>query len=141
MDRIDKTVPCVAVAVALLVAVSASATPTQKCEEAKLRAQGKLELCLKKNSAKVIAGKPDASAACQTKFQTALSKADHIGIAAGTTACHYLDNGDGTVSDLNTGLQWEKKDNLGGGANLADPHDADNYYTWSASGTAADGTA
>ena len=45
------------------------------------------------------------------------------------------------MSDLNTGLQWEKKDNLDSTDNLADPHDADNYYTWSASGTAADGAA
>jgi hypothetical protein len=36
------------------------------------------------------------------------------------------------VTDLNTGLQWEKKDNLRGGANFSDPHDADNGYTWSA---------
>src|SRR5271169_5211202 len=102
MDRIDTMVPCVTLAVVLLVAVSASATPTQKCEEAKLKAQGKLELCLKKNGAKVLGGKPDASAACQAKFSAGLSKAEHIAIAAGTTACRYVDNGDGTVSDLNT---------------------------------------
>jgi hypothetical protein len=45
------------------------------------------------------------------------------------------------VTDLNTGLQWEKKDNLDGVVNDADPHDADNIYSLSASGTAADGTA
>ena len=53
----------------------------------------------------------------------------------------YVDNGDGTVTDHYTGLQWEKKDGAGGGANLANPHDVDNRYTWSGSGTAADGTA
>jgi hypothetical protein len=96
-----------------------------------LKAQGKLQLCLKKNSAKVLGGKPDASATCQTKFSGALMKAG--------TACRYLDNGDGTLSDLNTGLQWEKKDNLDGIVNDADPHDADNTYTWSAS-AGPDGT-
>jgi len=107
--------------------------PVVKCQEKKLKAQGKLQQCLKKNSAKVLGGGPDASATCQSKFTDALTKAG--------TGCRYLDNGDGTVTDLNTGLQWEKKDNLDSTVNNADPHDADNYYTWSAGSTAADGTA
>src|SRR5262245_3355275 len=36
----------------------------------------------------------------------------------------YVDNGDGTVTDLNTGLMWEKKSDDGG------IHDMDNAYTW-----------
>jgi hypothetical protein len=36
----------------------------------------------------------------------------------------YNDNGDGTVTDLNTGLQWEKLDDAGGA------HDRDTLYTW-----------
>jgi len=36
----------------------------------------------------------------------------------------YQDNGDGTITDLNTGLMWEKKDDAGG------IHDKDNKYTW-----------
>jgi hypothetical protein len=83
----------------------------------------------------VLVGKADASATCQSKFSAALTK-------AGT--CRFVDNGDGTVSDLNTGLQWEKKHGvvmLLGGADLADPENVNNLYEWSASGTAADGTA
>lgn len=38
----------------------------------------------------------------------------------------YVDNGDGTISDLKTGLMWEKKSNDGG------IHDKDNVYSWSA---------
>ena len=53
----------------------------------------------------------------------------------------YVDNGDGTITDNETGLMWEKKDNLDGGPNLDDPHDADNQYTWSTFGTAIDGSA
>lgn len=41
----------------------------------------------------------------------------------------YVDNGDGTVTDLNTGLMWEKK---GGDGGL---HDKDNQYPWSGDGT------
>jgi hypothetical protein len=92
--------------------------PVTKCQEAKLKARGKLELCLNKNAAKVLGGKPDASSLCQSKFQDALTKAGAV--------CRYLDNGDGTVSDLDTGLMWEKKDDLGS------IHDKDNLYTWTA---------
>ncbi len=53
----------------------------------------------------------------------------------------FADNRDGTVTDNKTGLVWEKKDNLDGNADPSDPHDADNRYAWSRSGTAPDGTA
>lgn len=58
-------------------------------------------------------------------------------------AARFIDNGDGTVGDRLTGLQWEQKSNLDTVENLGDPHDADNRYTWSAVpfGTNADGTA
>jgi len=36
----------------------------------------------------------------------------------------YTDNGDGTITDNNTRLMWEKKDDSGG------IHDQDNRYTW-----------
>jgi len=39
-------------------------------------------------------------------------------------ALAYVDNGDGTITDLNTGLMWEKQSNDGS------IHDADNTYTW-----------
>jgi hypothetical protein len=62
-------------------------------------------------------------------------------IALALAGTRFVDNGDGTVSDTQTGLMWEKKDNLGGGANLSDPHDADNTYSWATSGTSPNGTA
>lgn len=59
----------------------------------------------------------------------------------------YIDNGDGTITDLNTGLMWEKK--IGNPAsqtgctteagNCANPHHVGNYYTWSASSPNYDG--
>ena len=54
---------------------------------------------------------------------------------SGCSATRFVDNGDGTVTDVQTGLMWEKKDDLGG------IHDKDNFYTWSATGTVPDGTA
>jgi uncharacterized protein DUF1566 len=70
----------------------------------------------------------------------------------------YTDNGDGTVTDPQTGLQWEKKvpgkcstnpliacldsTDCGGGTCLSSgPHSVNDEYTWSSSGTAPDGTA
>ena len=40
----------------------------------------------------------------------------------------YVDNSDGTITDLNTGLMWEKKSNDGS------LHDKDNTYYWSGNG-------
>src|SRR6059036_1572800 len=42
-----------------------------------------------------------------------------------TTTLRFVDNGDGTVTDNQTGLQWEKKDGADGVENYADPHDVD----------------
>src|SRR5262245_14575640 len=55
-------------------------------------------------------------------------------------AGRFVDNDDGTVTDQTTGLVWEQKDNLDGNVNFADPHDADNTYTWSSGANAHDGS-
>jgi hypothetical protein len=65
--------------------------------------------------------------------------ADCVLDASGCYAVRFTDNGDGTVTDADTGLLWEKKGHLDGtpvactsaGA-CPDPHDADNQYTYSA---------
>ncbi|MBI3246902.1 MAG: DUF1566 domain-containing protein [Deltaproteobacteria bacterium] len=50
-------------------------------------------------------------------------------VQAGATLS-YTDNGNGTVTDANTGLMWEKKDDSNG------LHDKDNAYDWAlATGT------
>ena len=58
--------------------------------------------------------------------------------ATGTsTPCNgprFVDNADGTVTDNLTALQWEQK------TDDASIHDKDNLYTWSTSGTPADGS-
>lgn len=47
---------------------------------------------------------------------------------------NFIDNGDGTITDTKTGLMWEKK------SWDFTIHGWGNQYTWSASGTQADGT-
>ena len=62
---------------------------------------------------------------------------------SGCFVTRYVDNGDGTVTDRQTGLQWEQKTTTPqSGRDLADPHDVDNTYTWTATvgGTFLDGT-
>lgn len=49
---------------------------------------------------------------------------DAVGVSGHGRALSYADNGDGTFSDCNTGLMWEKKDDSGG------VHDVDNDYLW-----------
>jgi len=70
-----------------------------------------------------------------------------------TSGCYnaprFADNGDGTVTDKQTGLMWEKKAGFSGlqvvcssSGVCPDPHDADNLYTYSSgSPTGPPGTA
>src|SRR5262249_22022729 len=67
--------------------------------------------------------------------------AESVGIHIGQASSgRYRDNGDGTFTDQSTALRWEQKDGSDGVGNPADPHDADNAYTWSFY-LGADGTA
>jgi hypothetical protein len=116
------------------------ALTTPACLAKKLTAWGNLRKCQATANGKLLQGKAADLAACQPKFNATLTKLDTKATAA-AIACRYGVNGDGTVTDYDTGLQWEQKDALDGTPNPADPHDADNTYQWSASGTAPDGAA
>ena len=58
-------------------------------------------------------------------------------------ATRFVDNGDGTVCDHQTGLMWEQKNGAddGDAEDLTNPHDVDNNYIWTSTGTAPDGKA
>jgi hypothetical protein len=68
---------------------------------------------------------------------------------SGCYAVRFTDNGNGTISDAQTGLMWEKKGHLNNvpvvcssAGVCPDPHDADNEYTYSSgSPTGPPGTA
>ena len=135
------TLSCAGMARATTITPKLQATEKKVCEERKLIAQGIVELCLNVNSGKMILGAMDNSATCATNFNTALANADTLAASYGT-ACRYVDNGDGTVSDLNTGLMWEQTTGTVGGTNTGDVNDVNNGpYAWSNSGTAPDGAA
>lgn len=63
---------------------------------------------------------------------TSYAAGDDGAIKAGA-ALSYTDNGDGTITDNNTKLMWEKKDEASGGL-----HNVNNTYPWS--GLCQDGT-
>lgn len=79
------------------------------------------------------AGAPGATGPAGTGLPACSAEGDVAVVQAGEWVCrsalpHYVDNGDGTVTDNQTGLMWEKKTSTGtGGVN-----DVNNHYTWSA---------
>ena len=81
-----------------------------------------------------LAGACDAAQACPATGQVSCWDGFGMSIACEGTgqdgdiqagaALAYVDNEDGTITDLNTGLMWEKKSRDGG------LHDMENFYPW-----------
>jgi hypothetical protein len=123
----------------------AGLTPEQKCQKGRYQAAAKYDTCQRKLFAQFFGG----DELYDPKFQTALSKcrvtytatwATLQKAASGTGATcdapRFVVNGDGTVTDHLTGLQWEQK------TDDSTVHDRDNPYEWSTiGGTAASGSA
>jgi hypothetical protein len=125
----------------------ATPTPQENCANARITAWKTYVSCVDRVVAKDASCDPTAScpvtfdesaafAKCRhtyfknwTAFQTKMSLATSTCQPGG--GARFVDNGDGTVTDNLSMLVWEKKDNLDGSVNFADPHDADNSYTWS----------
>jgi hypothetical protein len=109
--------------------------------EAKLATSGdvtKFGQAITKCGEKLTAAWQKLEAKAVAAATTCPSVGDAAGIAGKVTATtdtvaalvgglRFEDNGDGTVTDHQTGLQWEQKVSPGGG--LADPHDVDNVYS------------
>jgi len=95
--------------------VADAALTTGKCLVLKRQAWNNLRKCEVTEQVKLLKGKPADLAKCQTKFQEKLAK---IGRAAAAIACRYGANGDATVTDYDTGLQWETKNGEVGGVCL-----------------------
>ena len=131
------------VLVSAVAATSASALdPTTACLAGRHRAAAKYLACQQKAKAARYVH-PDLSrfsvlvSKCQAKYASAWTKL--AAKAAGTgNACdgnRFVDNGDYTVNDRLTGLQWEQKTDDGG------IHDKDNAYSWGATLDNENGTA
>lgn len=102
-----------ALALGAVEAGAADPSARQKCEAGN-NVTGEKAECLVKEHAKQFPA---------TGQTTVFRTGDDGDIQAGATL-DYTDNGDGTITDNNTGLQWEKKSDDG------TIHDKDNTYTW-----------
>ncbi|HEY2773388.1 MAG TPA: DUF1566 domain-containing protein [Candidatus Binatia bacterium] len=82
-------------------------------------------------------------ATCVTQGFAGGTLACAAGCTFDTSGCYAtrFDASGDTIIDHKTGLEWEKKDASDRVPNLTDPHDVDNSYQWSSSGTAPDGGA
>jgi len=117
MARITRTLTALAVAVLLLAATADAALTTSACLVQKRKAWITFRKCQGSEQVKLLKGKPADLANCQTKFQDALAKITTKATKA-AIACRYGANGDGTVTDYDTGLQWETKNGEVGGVCL-----------------------
>lgn len=64
---------------------------------------------------------------------TSVAEAQGRGGSPASSGERFIDNGNETITDTQTGLMWEKKTTaLGSGQNVGDVRDVDNTYTWDA---------
>lgn len=95
------------VCLTLLLAGAATArTPEQACQTRKMMALAKRDFCVQKALAQGIVGKEAGEAPCFERFARRLASAEQL------ASCRWLEHGDGTATDLDTGLQWELKGDL-----------------------------
>jgi hypothetical protein len=106
MSRI--TIWTLALCLALPSVAAAGPTAQQKCEGAKVTALANRTACRAGERKNELLGKPTNLAKCEAGFAKAVAAADK-NAAKRSASCRWLDNADGSVTDLNTGLQWELK--------------------------------
>lgn len=133
-----KTLTTVAVCLTLLCAgmARAQATAQEQCDYQRISAWRSYSSCIEgvvaKDAKGIIFDEFAAFARCRhTYFKNWTVFQSRASLAGSTcTGSRFTNNGDQTVTDNLSGLVWEKKDNLDGTENYADPHDADNAYAW-----------
>jgi hypothetical protein len=130
----------IAVLVWCVVSSSAHAMilPEQNCQAARFRAGGTYARCQVNAEATRERGAnfslfQSRISRCRDKYRAMWARLQARYPGTSCAAARFVDNGT-TVTDNLTALQWEKKTNLDATPNGADPHDADNTYTWCADG-------
>lgn len=124
----------------------ARAVDERSCLKAKYRARARDITCFEKAALckrycnTDLVRDYEAFGKCTDRYLAtwAREQAKAAGLGTSCDLPRFVDNGDGTVTDNLTGLQWEKKTNLNGVPNPGDAHDADNVYSLNEAG---DGTA
>jgi hypothetical protein len=102
--------PLVVLILGASVAHAAPPLTAASCLAQKQKAWGELRACEAGEKAKLLLSRPADLATCQTEFDDTLARIS-ARAADASVACRYLDNGDSTVTDYDTGLQWEQKTN------------------------------
>ena len=154
MDNVGRGLTVAIAGMALLWAGTAlAATDAEKCEAYKLKHAGKYGFCRMKAESKAVKrSEPADFDKCDEKVVDKFGRAEDrwdpecptsgdvgdiqsqvtectdglaLALAAGTVAT-LIDNGDGTVTDTQTGLMWEKKDDN----NVGGIHDYHGIYNW-----------
>lgn len=101
--------------VGLLAGAALAVSPEQSCTRKKLVALAKRDYCRQRAQARALfAEQESGDARCAEKL------ARRLRLAENAAPCRWLEHGDGTVTDLNTGLQWEMKSGV----------DVDDSYVW-----------
>lgn len=128
-----------------IAAVSYGSTPAEQCKAGRYKAAAQYNECQQKVLAAVYAGNPaffqEKALKCRDKYRLTWGKlqAKASGTGSPCDTARFTDNGDGTVTDQLTRLQWEKK------TDDATVHDQDNAYSWTDASdgnlTDADGSA
>src|SRR5262245_30615749 len=109
---------------------AALTTPT--CLAQKRKAWGDLRKCEAGEQANALRGKKFDAESCRTKLAAKLAKIDAKADKAAIT-CRFRDNSDGTVTDYDKGLQWERKVGAAGFGGLCPPsniHCVNDTYDW-----------
>jgi hypothetical protein len=115
---------------------SASVQDEMACAKGRIDAASRFYSCQQKLISKIVAtgsavGLDAKMAKCRSKYASAWLKIQAHAAGTGATcdsADRFVDNGDGTVTDLFTGLVWEKK------TNDASVHDVGMIFRLDASG-------
>ncbi len=120
----------------------AAPDPEEACQRGRYAAAAKYSACEQQATSKLAAagdwaGYFVATSKCHVRYAGTWAKRQARAAGNGTICDNprFGVNGNGTVTDRLTGLQWEQKTNDGS------IHDKDDLYAWSATGSAADGDA
>jgi len=130
---------------ATAIASTAGATPEANCQTRRLSAAGSYARCQEAALANLgglgnFARLSTAMAKCSQAYTNKWANLQTLFPSTSCAAARFVDNGDGSVTDSLTGLQWEQKDDRDHVLNPANPHDSDNTFGFSANGTAANGS-
>lgn len=158
--------PALLAVLAVLATRAGAVSDADKCAAAKDKIAGKYSFCRMKVQAKALkTGNPVAFSLCDRKYALKWAAAEtnaggmcptngdlaniQSQMAAATdlaglkmTGARFVDNGDGTISDVQTGLMWEQKfpfDYAEGATDYSLSRDVWNNYIWTLTGSTADG--